>query len=98
MNPLTLLRVVTLPCWLASAFAAEPTTVFAEKYYRTFSAAHPVLKRIKPGELIATKTIDSTLPIDPEPVSRPSRKRIDQVMCKSRTPIGRQRSRSRESS
>ena len=44
---------------LASAFAAEPTTVLAEKYHRTFSAAHPVLKRIRPGELIATKTIDS---------------------------------------
>jgi acetamidase/formamidase len=42
-----------------AVFGGEPTTVLAEKYHRTFSAAHPVLKRIKPGELIATKTVDS---------------------------------------
>lgn len=28
-------------------------------YYRTFSHAHPVLKRIRPGEVVATKTLDS---------------------------------------
>ncbi len=37
----------------------EPTPVVATTYYRTFSHAHPVLKRIRPGETIATRTIDS---------------------------------------
>ena len=43
----------------ASAAADEPTSVVATTYYRTFSHAHPVLKRIKPGEAVATKTVDS---------------------------------------
>ena len=43
----------------ASAAADEPTSVVATTYYRTFSHAHPVLKRIKPGEVVATKTLDS---------------------------------------
>ena len=42
----------------ANAAAEEPTRVVATTYYRTFSHAHPVLKRIKPGEVVATKTID----------------------------------------
>jgi acetamidase/formamidase len=33
--------------------------VVATTYYRTFSHAHPVLKQIKPGETVATKTIDA---------------------------------------
>ena len=36
----------------ASAAADEPTSVVATTYYRTFSHAHPVLKRIKPGEAV----------------------------------------------
>ena len=43
----------------ATAAADEPTSVVATTYYRTFSHAHPVLKRIKPGEVVATKTLDS---------------------------------------
>jgi amidase len=39
--------------------AQEPPTVIATNYYRTFSHTHPVLKRIKPGEVIVTKTVDS---------------------------------------
>jgi amidase len=41
------------------ALADEPTSVVATTYYRTFSHSHPVLKTIKPGEVVATKTIDS---------------------------------------
>ena len=41
------------------AAAAEPTRVVATSYYRTFSRSHPVLKTIKPGEVVATRTIDS---------------------------------------
>ena len=42
------------------AAADEPTNVVATTYYRTFSHAHPVLTRIKPGEVVATKTLDSS--------------------------------------
>lgn len=59
MNNRSLQCFAALLSGLASGFAAEPTTVRAEIFHRTFSAAHPVLKRIRPGELIATKTVDS---------------------------------------
>ena len=39
------------------AYAATP--VIAETYYRTFAHGNPVLKRIQPGEVVATKTLDS---------------------------------------
>ena len=45
--------------FVAPAVADEPTSVVASTYYRTFSHAHPVLKRIRPGEAVATKTVDS---------------------------------------
>lgn len=41
------------------AAADEPTTVIATTYHRTFSHSHPVLKRIRPGEVVATRTVDS---------------------------------------
>jgi acetamidase/formamidase len=49
---------------LVLAGAPEPSTteatpVVAMTYYRTFSHAHPVLKRIKPGETVATRTVDA---------------------------------------
>jgi acetamidase/formamidase len=50
---------VSLVAVVTTAAADEPTSVTATSYYRTFSHAHPVLKRIKPGETVATKTIDS---------------------------------------
>jgi acetamidase/formamidase len=50
---------VSLLAIATTAAADEPTNVTATTYYRTFSHAHPVLKRIKPGEAVATKTIDS---------------------------------------
>jgi acetamidase/formamidase len=43
----------------APAAAQEPTSVVATTHYHTFSHAHPVLKRIKPGEVVTTKTVDS---------------------------------------
>jgi acetamidase/formamidase len=48
-----LFLVATFP-----AFAAEHRIV-AERYWHTFSAAHPVLGKIKPGDRIVTKTVDS---------------------------------------
>ncbi len=37
---------------------AEDHPVVAKEYYGTFSATHPVLLRIKPGDVVATKTLD----------------------------------------
>lgn len=53
---LCLLVVVLLPATLR----AQDHQVIAKEYYRTFSASHPVLLRIKPGEVVATKTLDSS--------------------------------------
>jgi amidase len=41
------------------AAMGETHQVVATKYYRTFSRAHPVLKRVQAGDTIATKTLDS---------------------------------------
>jgi amidase len=39
--------------------AAAEHRVIAEHYWHTFSAAHEVLRRVKPGDRIVTKTVDS---------------------------------------
>ena len=44
---------------LHPAAPAETRRVVAETYHHTFSAAHPVLLKIKPGDTIITKTVDS---------------------------------------
>jgi acetamidase/formamidase len=46
--------------FLATATAwSETHRVIGETYYHTFSTSHPVLKRVKPGDRIRTKTVDS---------------------------------------
>jgi acetamidase/formamidase len=40
--------------------AAQSTPIIAGTYHNTFSRAHPVLARIKPGMAVATKTIDAS--------------------------------------
>ena len=40
--------------------AAAPQAVIPETYYNTFSRLHPVLKRIRPGETVATETLDAS--------------------------------------
>ena len=52
-------RASALVLLLASPAPAETHRVIAESYYHTFSAAHPVLARVKPGDAIVTKTVDS---------------------------------------
>jgi len=47
---------VALAAW--PAVAAEHRVV-AEHYWHTFSAAHPILRTVKPGDRIITKTVDS---------------------------------------
>lgn len=50
-------------CVLLSLFAAgtlaAQQAVVPERYYRTFSHTNPVFQKIKPGQVIVTKTIDS---------------------------------------
>jgi acetamidase/formamidase len=40
--------------------AAQTKPIMAETYHNTFSRAHPVLARIKPGTPVATKTLDAS--------------------------------------
>lgn len=52
-------RAVWLLLLLPAMLAGETHHVAAEVYHRTFSRAHPVLKRIRPGDIVVTKTIDA---------------------------------------
>jgi amidase len=42
-----------------SVLTTEVHQVVATTYYNTFSRAHPVLKRVRPGDTIITKTLDA---------------------------------------
>lgn len=42
-----------------AASTTEVHQVVATTYYNTFSRAHPVLKRVRPGDTVVTKTIDA---------------------------------------
>ena len=53
------LSVVPCSAIPATAFA-QSKPIIAETYYNTFSRAHPPLARIRPGETVATKTIDAS--------------------------------------
>ena len=48
-----------LAALVALATAGDTHNVVPSTYYRTFSRAHPVLERIRPGDLVATRTLDS---------------------------------------
>ena len=52
MNVIGLLAV-------ALVAAGDTHTVAPTRYYRTFSRLHPVLQRVKPGDRVVTKTLDS---------------------------------------
>lgn len=43
----------------AASQTAETLQVAATTYYNTFSRAHPVLKRVRPGDTVVTKTLDA---------------------------------------
>ncbi len=51
------LLIALIPAALSRS--AETQQVVATTYYNTFSHEHPVLKRVRPGETVATKTLDS---------------------------------------
>lgn len=46
-------------CLVLFAFCLLPFSAGAQPYYRTFFHKHPPLKKIKPGEVVATKTLDA---------------------------------------
>jgi acetamidase/formamidase len=48
-----------LAALVALATVGDSHTIVPSTYYRTFSRAHPVLERVKAGDSIATKTLDS---------------------------------------
>ncbi len=50
---------LALAAVLAPATKAQEAPVVPTTYYRTFSHAHPVFRRIRPGEAVATRTLDS---------------------------------------
>ncbi|MEO6758092.1 MAG: acetamidase/formamidase family protein [Saprospiraceae bacterium] len=52
-------RLIFTLALLHLASFAETHRVIAETYHHTFSATHPVLLRVRPGDTIATKTVDS---------------------------------------
>jgi acetamidase/formamidase len=54
-----MLRTLSLAALLCSTLSAETIPIVAQTYYRTFGHANPVLKRIKPGDVVVTKTLDS---------------------------------------
>src|SRR5262245_13502764 len=41
-------------------WAQQSPEVIPKTYYNTFSRAHPVLARVRPGETVRTKTLDSS--------------------------------------
>ena len=51
--------LLCLPLILSVPLAAETLQVAPTVFYHTFSHSHPVLKRIRPGDVVQTKTLDS---------------------------------------
>jgi hypothetical protein len=53
--------VLVSVCGAGQGFpAAQSKQIVAQTYYNTFSRAHPVLARVKPGETVVTKTLDAS--------------------------------------
>jgi amidase len=48
-----------LAFFLPALLAGQGRQILPKTYYHTFSQSHPVLEKIRPGERIATKTIDA---------------------------------------
>jgi amidase len=58
-SPVLCIRVLSLD-GQASPPTAEAHDVVATTYYNTFTRAHPVLKRVRSGDTVRTKTIDAS--------------------------------------
>jgi acetamidase/formamidase len=55
----TCLAIVTIDARAASQ-AAETHDIVATRYYNTFTHAHAVLTRVRPGDTVRTKTLDAS--------------------------------------
>jgi acetamidase/formamidase len=53
-------RLFSLSLLLASATGAETITVYADRFYNSFDHRHPVLRRVKSGDTIVTRTADAS--------------------------------------
>jgi len=53
-------RILLLAASLPLLLAAETHRVQPARYYRTFFHGHPVLERLRPGDRVATTTIDAS--------------------------------------
>ncbi len=57
--------LILIGAFSSLSYAQEPPAktethrVVATTYYRSFSSGHPVLKRVRPGDVIITKTLDT---------------------------------------
>ena len=52
-------KILSASLCVPALLAGQVRQITPKTYYHTFSRAHPVLDRIRPGEVIATKTIDA---------------------------------------
>jgi hypothetical protein len=52
-------RLLFLCACVPALLSGETHRVIATTYYHTFFRAHPVLKRIQPGDVVITKTLDT---------------------------------------
>src|SRR5262245_60418987 len=50
---------VAAAVWAPASLAAETHRFVPDRFYNTYSAAHPPALRIKPGDTVATKTVDA---------------------------------------
>ncbi|MFN7921102.1 MAG: acetamidase/formamidase family protein [Bryobacteraceae bacterium] len=53
-------RLVPIALCFGSVLVAETVTVYPEKYFNSFDHRHPVLRRIKPGDTVVTRTADAS--------------------------------------
>src|ERR1700689_5254975 len=54
-----MLSRLVLAVLLSASAMAETHDVIAQTYYRTFAYNNPVLAKIRPGDVVITKTLDS---------------------------------------
>ena len=52
--------MISFTMLLTTALAAETHQIIPTAYSRTFAHTHPVLLRIRPGDVVVTKTVDSS--------------------------------------
>ena len=50
---------VAMLCFAGSFLSAETHRISPDRYYTTFSAAHPPIAHLRPGDIVITKCLDS---------------------------------------